>query len=125
MLPKDEYLPIGSVVLLKGGIKKAMIIGIMHTSKVGEEYIEHDYIAVLYPEGFITTKTMFMFNHNQITDVIFHGYNNQERLDLMDRIEKNVNKVADELKTKVEAHIEKQEDKQVTDTTKANLDDIF
>lgn len=126
MLPKDEYLPIGSVVLLKDGIKKAMIIGIMHTSKVGDEYVEYDYIAVLYPEGFITTKTMFMFNHNQITDVVHRGYDNPERADFMTRLEKNVNMASEDLQNKVKEMLDKKEKAEAQAASKQETpDDIF
>ena len=45
-----ELLPIGSVVLLKGGIKKIMVTGIKPVSKDddGTEQ-EYDYIGVIYP----------------------------------------------------------------------------
>ena len=126
MLQKDKYLPIGSVVFLKGGIKKAMIVGIMHTSKINEDYVEHDYIAVLYPEGFITTQTMFMFNHDQITDVIYRGYDNPERSEFIDRLEKNVNLVAEELQEKFEKLLEEQGKKEtVRKSKKLTPDDIF
>lgn len=125
MLPVNDYLPIGSVVFLKGGIKKAMIIGIMHTSKINDEYIEHDYIGVLYPEGFITSQTMFMFNHNQIIDVVYRGYDNPERADFMTRLEKNVNIAADELKIKFKNLLEKHEINKEADSKKASSDDIF
>lgn len=45
-----ELLPIGSVVLLKNGIKKAMIIGIMQSTVDNEGQVtEYDYLGVLYP----------------------------------------------------------------------------
>ena len=61
MLEIKKYLPVGSVVLLKNGIKKVTIIGIMQniTNKDGEVR-EYDYIGVFYPEGFLTMETMFM-----------------------------------------------------------------
>ena len=45
-----ELLPIGSVVLLKGGIKKIMITGIKPVSKDDEDGTEqeYDYIGVIY-----------------------------------------------------------------------------
>lgn len=88
MMNAKEYLPVGSVVLLKNGIKKAVIIGIMQEglNKDGEKET-YDYIGVLYPEGFLNTKTMFLFNHNAINDIIFRGYENPEREDMIRNIE--------------------------------------
>mgnify|MGYP003283420860 CR=1 FL=1 len=62
-----QLLPIGSVVLLKNGIKKAMIIGMMQSTVDKEGQItDYDYLGVLYPEGFFDLKSMFFFNHGQI-----------------------------------------------------------
>lgn len=91
MLAANEYLPIGSVVLLKGAIRKAMIIGIMQSTKEADGQVkEQDYIAVMFPEGFLNMETMFMFNHDQINDVIYRGYENPERKEFLEKLEKNV-----------------------------------
>lgn len=63
-------LPIGSVVTLKNAEKSLMIIGILPQSE-GQQY---DYMAVLYPEGFLTPQEMFAFNHADIERVEFLGY---------------------------------------------------
>ena len=75
----SEYLPIGSVVALDDGIKKIMIIGIMQEIRQEDEVTEKfDYIGVAYPEGFINTGSMLLFNHDQIMDVVYRGYENIE-----------------------------------------------
>lgn len=127
MLDVNKYLPIGSVVLLKGAIKKSMIIGIIQSTKEDDETIkEHDYIAVMFPEGFLNTETMFMFNHDQITDVIYRGYENPERTEFLQKLEKNI-VLAREIIAKRKAEKEsegnnKAEDKQ---PKKVDLDGIF
>ena len=72
----DKYLPIGSVVLLKNGRKKIMIYGRkqMHV-ETGEEW---DYLACLYPEGNINEEFMYLFNHDQIDEVYYLGYEDEE-----------------------------------------------
>ncbi len=35
---------------------------------------EYDYIACLYPEGNLNEQYMYLFNHEDIKDVIFRGY---------------------------------------------------
>lgn len=73
-----NLLPIGSVIMLKGGVKKLMITGIkVSTEEEPEKY--YDYIGVFYPEGYIGAQSCFLFNHDDINDVIFKGYNNPER----------------------------------------------
>lgn len=72
-----ELLPIGSVVLLKEGKKKVMIFGIKQTDKAsGKEY---DYIGVVYPEGNLGEQLQFFFQHENIDQVFFRGYEDEER----------------------------------------------
>ena len=69
---------------------------------------------------------MFMFNHDQITDVIYRGYDNPERAEFMDRLEKNVNLAAEELQEKFEKLLEEQGKKEtVRKSKKLTPDDIF
>ena len=71
-----EYLPIGSVVLLNNGSKKIMIYGRKQlAADTGDEY---DYVACLYPEGNINDDYTFLFNHDNIKEVIFKGFSDQE-----------------------------------------------
>lgn len=127
MLAVNDYLPIGSVVLLKGAIRKAMIIGIIQSSK-GEDGVikEHDYIAVMFPEGFLNTETMFMFNHDQINDVVYRGYENPERAEFLKKLEKNV-ALAQEIISKKKVLKIREENKENTNSkhTKVNLEEIF
>lgn len=74
----EKLLPIGSVVLLKEGTKKLMIIGIKPVTEELPEKV-FDYIGVLYPEGYLSNEYNFLFNHEDINDVIFKGYHNPER----------------------------------------------
>ena len=129
MLSANEYLPIGSVVLLKGAVRKAMIIGIIQSTKEDDGQVkEHDYIAVMFPEGFLNMETMFMFNHDQINDVIYRGYENPERKEFLEKLEKNV-ALAKEIiaKRKAEENSEGKNsvDTPVRESKKLTPDDIF
>ena len=73
----EELLPIGSVVLLQNGVKKLMVAGIKQTSIEDEN--EYDYIGFMYPEGFLGGDYQFLFNHEDIDQVIFRGYEDEER----------------------------------------------
>ena len=44
-----ELLPLGSIVILKGGFKKLMIIGRKIVQGENKEF--YDYLGCLYPEG--------------------------------------------------------------------------
>ena len=71
-----QYLPIGTVVLLKEGKKKVMIYG-RRQRRVTED-VEYDYIACLYPEGNIGEDYMYLFNHEDIETVVYRGYSDAE-----------------------------------------------
>ncbi len=61
---KKVYLPIGSVVLLHGAQKRLMICGRVQTDV--ETGITYDYSACLYPDGFIDSNSVFLFNNDNI-----------------------------------------------------------
>lgn len=86
-----ELLPIGTVVTLRGGIRKIMIIGVKIAQQDKPDVV-YDYVGVLYPEGFLGDEGNFMFNQSDINDVIFKGYNNPEREDMLDYLEKSCEK---------------------------------
>ncbi|MCM1244430.1 MAG: DUF4176 domain-containing protein [Roseburia sp.] len=65
-----NLLPIGSVVRLKEGMKYLMLIGILQEDEEGNSY---DYIACVFPEGYIDEETFFLFNHEDIEEVEFLG----------------------------------------------------
>lgn len=74
-----NLLPIGSVVLLKGGNKKIMICGRIQT-RSGENTI-YDYSACYYPEGIINPKQMFFFNRADIERIFFVGFQDSDELE--------------------------------------------
>ena len=53
-------LPIGTIVVLKDGYKKLMIIGRMQLQ--GKEEKLWDYLGILYPEGYLGEGYTFLFN---------------------------------------------------------------
>ena len=75
----NDMLPIGSVVLLKGGDKRVMICGRIQ-AKAGENVI-YDYSACYYPEGIVDPSAMFFFNRDAIDTVYFVGFQDKEELD--------------------------------------------
>lgn len=82
-----ELLPIGSVVLLKGGQKRLMVAGIKQTEvKDDGPGAEYDYMGFLYPEGHMGEQMQYLFNHDDIQDVIFRGYEDGERQFFLERL---------------------------------------
>ena len=82
----NDYLPIGSVVLLKEGEKRLMICGIKQTAE-NVQFEEYDYIGVLYPEGHIDDEHIYLFNHNNIDKIFFRGYEDTERKEFIESLE--------------------------------------
>lgn len=80
-----ELLPIGSIVLLKEGEKRLMINGIIQTD-MGETKQNYDYIGVLYPEGHIGEGFLYLFNHKDISKIIFRGFEDTERVEFLERL---------------------------------------
>lgn len=71
-----NLLPIGTVLLLKDGEKKLMICGVKQTNV--DDGKEYDYLGVLYPEGHIGDEFQYLFNHADIAEVFFRGYEDAE-----------------------------------------------
>ena len=53
-----------------------MIVGRMQLQ--GEEEKLWDYLGVLYPEGYLGNDYTFLFNNEDIDEVIFKGYSDLE-----------------------------------------------
>jgi len=73
----ENLLPIGSVVTLKGNDKKVMITGIKQILS-GDAKTIYDYVGVLYPEGFLGQEANILFNHSDITELVYKGYESPE-----------------------------------------------
>lgn len=82
-----DLLPIGSIVLLKDGEKRLMINGIMQNDAGGTGK-NYDYMGVLYPEGHIGEGFQYLFNHEDINEIIFRGYEDIERSEFLDKLAK-------------------------------------
>jgi hypothetical protein len=72
-----DLLPIGSVVMLKNAEKPLMIYGIKQLDTENAD-TEYDYIGVLYPEGNIGSDFQYLFNHEDIKNILFTGYETLE-----------------------------------------------
>ena len=80
-----NILPLGSVVLLNGGTKKVMIIGYcMKTPEKPNKIF--DYCGCVFPEGVLRSDVTCVFDHEQIKEVCFSGYKNDESNKFLDRV---------------------------------------
>jgi hypothetical protein len=81
-----EMLPIGTVVLLKGAINKLLIIG---RAIEDEDGVYHDYISVVYPEGYSAEK-LFIFDNEDIAEVIQKGFSDHEETEYMEYLNREL-----------------------------------
>lgn len=88
----ERFLPIGTVVLLKGGKRELMITSycIMPSGEVydkngkvdGMKGKMFDYGACFYPDGMVQSDQLFAFNHDQIARICFKGYESEHQKEL-------------------------------------------
>ena len=74
---KEKFLPIGSVVSLNDGNKKIMITGFCSVSDDDTTKM-YDYSGCFYPEGYLNSDKVCLFNHSQIKEVFYLGYESDE-----------------------------------------------
>ena len=69
---EEKFLPIGTVVMLKGASKRLMITGFC-TMDAKKQDTMFDYSGCLYPEGVVRSDQTALFNHDQIEKVFHKG----------------------------------------------------
>jgi hypothetical protein len=75
---KEKLLPTGSIVVLKEGKKKLVIYGRKQILMREDKPKMYDYLGCFYPEGYINPDYTFVFNHEDISEIIFVGYIDQD-----------------------------------------------
>ena len=80
-----DYLPLGSVVILKGGVQKVVVIarGLLSVATGKEGYF--DYGGCLYPQGLVGDQILY-FNHRDIVKVVFSGFHDDDDKMMVDNI---------------------------------------
>ncbi len=83
-----EFLPIGSVVILKSELARFMITGYVGANNVLKEV--YDYIGCLYPSGVVDLTKNYFFNRDDIKEVVFEGYKDEKCSLMLKEIENNL-----------------------------------
>lgn len=74
----ERFLPLGSVVRLRGGDRTMMVIGRALTCTKDDGTKEYyDYGFVLYPSG-VMGDALIYSNHDCIEDILFEGFSNEQ-----------------------------------------------
>lgn len=102
----EKYLPIGTVVLLKGGTKKVMISGFCAVTEEQKGKI-YDYSGCMYPEGFLSSNQTCLFDHSQIEKVYFIGYRDEEEVTFKKKLKESLPQIEQQLKKLTENNTEK------------------
>lgn len=73
-MEKKEFLPIGTIVVLKGEAqRKAMVITRALSAKINNEMLFFDYGGTFYPMGLVGDQVLY-FNEEDIAEVVHKGY---------------------------------------------------
>ena len=67
-----KFLPIGTVVMLKGGTKRVMITGFCAITGRDRSKM-WDYSGCIYPGGFLNSEQICLFDHSQIVRIDHMG----------------------------------------------------
>jgi len=76
-MESTEYLPLGSVVIVRGAVRKVMIIARGLAAKFDTETSMFDYAGCFYPEGLMGDQLLY-FNHPDIDKVVFSGFSDED-----------------------------------------------
>lgn len=80
-----QLYPLGSIVRLKKGMKRIMICGRLQVRNSDQKLF--DYSACLYPEGILNPEEMFLFQHEDIDELVFQGYEDDDEVKIKQYIE--------------------------------------
>jgi hypothetical protein len=77
---KEKYLPLGTVVLLKGAKRNVMITSyLVFSGKDNSNKKLYDYGACPFPEGLLRNDLAIGFNHDDIAEIVYIGLENEEQ----------------------------------------------
>ena len=85
MNEKFDFLPLGSIVVVSGGIKKFVIVARALQVNINGCKQFFGYAACPYPEGMNGDRLMY-FQHTDISRVVFEGYVDDDEIMMCDNI---------------------------------------
>ena len=87
----EKYLPIGTVVMLKNGTKRAMITGFCSVAQEDKNKM-YDYCGCIYPEGYVSSNQVCLFDHDQIIQVFHKGLVDDEEITFKNKLKEIISK---------------------------------
>lgn len=76
-MESGKWLPLGSVISIKGSLRKLIILGRGLTINDDGEEVYYDYVGTMYPLG-LTGEKVIYFNHSAVDNVLFVGYDDDD-----------------------------------------------
>ena len=89
-----DFLPLGSIVLLKEAKRSIVIIGYTVVEE-GSTKI-WDYLGCAYPMGVIDPTKNLLFNKDQIEKVLFTGFIDEEGKEFRTKLTESLKKIKNE-----------------------------
>lgn len=127
-MEKIEFLPLGTVVVLNGAVKKVMItqraVNVGDENNPDAEPKYYDYGAVLYPEGLVEGRLVY-FNRDDIYRIIHEGYSDKDDELMIDEINEALTQIQEQVEIENKEFIEEQDAKEQDEDPFGNLSDAF
>ncbi|MBP5678902.1 MAG: DUF4176 domain-containing protein [Bacilli bacterium] len=89
----EEFLPLGSIVLLKGGTVPVVVIGYTVIEEGSSEL--WDYLGCAYPIGVMDPERNLLFKRNQIEKVLFVGYIDDDGKKFLNQLTESYKKITE------------------------------
>jgi hypothetical protein len=90
IVESGDWLPIGTILMLKKGTQKLMIVG-KGMNKYGAEGRIYDYCAVMAPQGMTSPDQIVGFDKDSVERVYFLGYIDEKEEILNLQLEEYIN----------------------------------
>lgn len=91
MVEAGKRLPLGSIVILDGGVQKVLIVSRGMVIPVNGKQYAFEYGGCFYPQGLVSDKVIY-FNNEDIQEVVFEGFSDEDD----ERMIKNLDKWTEE-----------------------------
>ena len=90
---KDYILPLGTVVTLKKGDVKLIIVGRAQLFNSEGTIGYFDYSALAYPQGVVAESEYAFFNDEDIENILFEGYRDEQEEEFASSYEERISQV--------------------------------
>lgn len=92
----NNFVPLGTICSISGNNKKIMVIGYLYNDfRSGLK--TYDYLGIPFPEGFLLPNRLITFNKNDISNIEFLGYQDEEYKKFDNLLNASLNKNSDDV----------------------------